>query len=389
MLRRTLLFGLSALPATRAFGLSSEQIPDTEVALPPLEINSADFAQAWDLVSGSDATLVAADQDLPDGYAEGYGNVVFSKREEIDRFFINKTGDDFINFFNGKIAGKAFWAGKRIVGRDARSNFDAYWSNVVRREPITAMHFIAYMSVFINEIEGNLKSRTESYGAKGHPGIAYLFNTVAMTSANGRRWRKKSYNTNKHMLELLNDDLFLSNRKALRYADLLAYTNDEVWKGDAYPRDRFPTSGDISETGIILEGDFFKFRGRGLIQTTWRANYKQLADYSIKNSSASAAVSKFFDAYRGLTPDQICTISTNEEWDNLFNDKDRTILTAAVQIHAKSGKYLPLSSKSSDLNGGAAQVGSLRKMGDGIGGRGYGANLKARVRQICMAMGEP
>lgn len=386
MRRRTFLLGMSLLPISHSFA-QSDSDASLVAAIAPLESNTADFSQSWELVSGDDTILVAADNDIPDGYAESFGNEQFSKFADIASFFQKVTGDDFINFFNSQIAGKGFWAGKRIGGVGVQDNFAAYWKTVLATGPITAMHFIAYMSVFINEIEGNLVSKTEGFGSKGHPGIAYLFDTVAMSSANGRRWRKKSYNANRTLLDLLNDDLFLSSRKDLRFAQDLQQTNDPIWAGDAYPQSTFPTSGDIATTGIILEGDFFKFRGRGLIQTTWRSNYERLAQYVTQNSNASAAVAAFHNRLPGLSPGDMCTVSTNSDWDKLFADPERAVLAAAVRIHAKAGKYLPLAVTSADLNGGS--TGSIRVMGDRIGGGGYGGNLKARVRQICMAIGIP
>lgn len=389
MLRRSLLIGMSLMPICPTVAQDSLGSSNAEDAIAPLELGAADFADAWEFIGGDETVLVAANQDLPSGYAEAFGSIVFSKLSDIDAFFQNQTQNDFINFFNTQVAGKAHWAGKKISGSGVRPNFEAYWTSVLAKGPITATHFLCYMSVFINEIEGNLKSRVEGYGSRGHPGIAYLFDTVAMKSANGRTWRKKSYNQNKSMFQLLNDALFLEGRQGLRFASELANTKDPVWGGDAYPADRFPTAGDLVTTGIILEGDFFKFRGRGLIQTTWRDNYKKLATHVLQNTNASAAVSEFTARHQGRSADQICTASTNQEWNELFADPDKVVLTAAVQIHAKGGKYLPLATEGSVLNADASVSGSIRAMGDRIGGRGYGGNLKARVRQICMAIGRP
>jgi hypothetical protein len=357
---------------------------------PPAETFSADFAQAWELIEGKDIELVAANNDIPSGYAESFGAVYFRNAKEIDKFFTSRVNSDFINFFNSHVAGKADWVGKRIIGNDAPSNFRAYWNAATSNTPVNLVEFISYMSVFINEIGGNLRSRTETFGNAQHPGISYLFDDVIITSPGGRKWRKASYNSrdwNDSLLVSLNNDFFLRGKASDRFYDALRYTSDPAWAGGAYPLMSFPTSSKPSDTGIILGGDFFKFRGRGLIQTTWRTNYRSLAERIISNPNASSATSKFAASWKGLSPNEICTSSSSADWDELFNDPDRVLLTEAVKLHAEAGNYLPLATTSSELNG--RQLGSIVAMGNGIGGGQYGLNLKARVRQICIALGSP
>jgi hypothetical protein len=74
------------------------------------------------------------------------------------------------------------------------------------------------------------------------------------------------------------------------------------------------------------------------------------------------------------------TVSTNADWDALFEDNGRYILCVAVDEHAKAGNYLSLSRDTIAVNGKAA--GSISLMGERIGGRGYGQKLKDRTRQI-------
>ncbi|WP_312403740.1 hypothetical protein [Rhizobium sp.] len=354
----------------------------------PLEIGNADFGQAWELVEGDPTILVAAGDDLPNGYAESFGNRVFKSLHELNAFFEERTGAHFIEFFNTKVAGKAYWAGKKIQGTNVTQNFDVYWRSCIADAPLSLMQFIAYMAVFINEINGNLRSKTETFGSADHPGISYLFDVVTITSPGGRKWRKKSYNTrpgNYTVHQQLNEALFLKERQGLKFAAELSNTTDQVWNGTSYPKNHFPTSGNLEESGIILEADFFKFRGRGLIQTTWRANYLGLAKFILTNPNASNVIRTYAARWQGLTPDLACTVSSSSDWDALFSDPDAVLLKQAVKAHAASGKYLPLSKDSNTLNG--TDRGSLIAMGNGIGGGGYGGNLKSRVRQICIAIG--
>lgn len=357
-------------------------------AVVPFEVGEADFGHTWELVEGDPTILVAAGDDLPDGYAETFGNRLFNSLDELNAFFTDRTGTYFIEFFNAKVAGKGYWAGKKIQGSNVSQNFNAYWQSVIADGPLSLMQFIAYMSVFTNEINGNLRSRTESFGSQDHPGISYLYDIVTITSPGGRKWRKKSYNTgpgNYTVHQQLNEALFLRERQGLKFANELSNTTDQAWNGTAYPKDRFPTSGKIEDSGIIIEADFFKFRGRGLIQTTWRANYRELVKFILANPEASDIIRDYATRWQGLTADQACTVSSASDWDALFADPDAVLLKQAVKLHADSGKYLPLSKDSDALNGTAR--GSLIAMGNGIGGSGYGGNLKSRVRQICMAIG--
>jgi len=43
--------------------------------------------------------------------------------------------------------------------------------------------------------------------------------------------------------------------------------------------------------GFIMEADFYKFRGRGVIQTTGRGDYTVLIKYILQNAAALPALS--------------------------------------------------------------------------------------------------
>src|SRR5271169_1065935 len=74
------------------------------------------------------------------------------------------------------------------------NNFNSFWTTYVSSKQCTLLEYLAYMSVFINECNGNLVSQSERYGSPAHPGIAYLYDHFKITTPNRTFW-KASYNT--------------------------------------------------------------------------------------------------------------------------------------------------------------------------------------------------
>lgn len=160
------------------------------------------------------------------------------------------------------------------------------------------------------------------------------------------------------------------------------------WDGTTFPVKHFSPVIDRAQPGFIEQADFYKFRGRGLIQVTWRANYKNLVKFIQSYTGANPVLARYRQAWMGEDPDIVCTMSSNEDWDTLFLDSELTIACKAIGIHSAScGNYLTLSSDANILTMLAPTPGSIFYMGYRIGGgREYAALFAARVLQMISAL---
>ncbi len=85
-------------------------------------------------------------------------------------------------------------------------------------------------------------------------------------------------------------------------------------------------------------------------------------------------------------PDDIATISTNEDWDDLFQNTDLIIPCAGIRSHNQaSGNYLALSSDLETIIGEGK--GSIFRMGLKISGsRQYASLFQSRVIQVMLTL---
>jgi hypothetical protein len=306
----------------------------------------------------------------------------FHNGDEINQWFTNSTGSGFVDWFNASQAKKGTWAGLMIGGANASERFVQIWDNlgvIYGRDSVNLSEVLVLTSIIINETGGSLTPLSEKVGTAGHPGIAYAFDAIPKL--------KRSYNAAPWTaLASFNDEAFIESHGSKALGDQLQRTQDAVWSGTAYPQDRFPTSTDPATTGFILEADFYKFRGRGLIQTTFRAGYAPIIGFVQTYSGPSEVVGEFRDAWQDMGTDEVANRSCNEDWDKLFQDSGYVVPCVAIHMHNQgAGNYLTVSDERDTLAG--TGPGSAYNAGKRVsGGDAYAAKFKGRVLQLFDAL---
>lgn len=326
-------------------------------------------------------------------FLNSISGVMFNNADEIDHWFVQRSGQDFVSWFNAHAANRLFWGkmGSRAAisidnDSQAHNRFSQLWSNqtinaMFDAGKISLLQFITLQSIVNNETGGRLLPLTEGVGSPGHPGIAYAFDKIAAR-------KKRSYNTlagNKTCFRLFNDVAYNKAFGTLPLAGQLKNTTNTAWAGEVYPQ-TVSTSTNPVLSGYVLEADFFKFRGRGFIQSTGRSNYIKLVEFVMAYTGSSPAMVNMKEKWRAISadPDVMATISTNADWDQLFQKGDSLIAGKAISLHNNAcGNYLKKVTTSSPV----AALDSVFNMGKCISGSvDYATLFRNRVEQILNAL---
>ena len=321
---------------------------------------------------------------LTDSQASAGAGVSFQNGSDVVSFFQSKTGLHYIDWFNQKCAGKQSWAGKQLGNSDAvKAAFLQIWSNIpdiFGGPSINLLQFVGLMSILTNEVGAALQPVSELCGSQG---LAYPFDAIP--------GKKRSYNSTEG--NRLAGDLFFTDEEFWQAHGGLAPANTvrsrpelkAVWNGTSYPATLFPSVIDQNTTAFIQQADFYKFRGRGFIQMTWRCNYVELVKYVQNYSGNHETILQFKSRWAGKDPDTVCTVSTNDDWDTLFQKTDLIVASRAVGLHneAKGNGYLKLATDAATLAVMNDVMGSFYRMGLKIsGGNTYAELFTNRVIQV-------
>jgi hypothetical protein len=291
---------------------------------------------------------VAQGANLPDNMPitqsqiNALNTATFSAAEDIDTWSQHTLGNHFLGWFNANLAGKDSWQGVTLVDTAAnRLGFHAFWNNIddLTGGTATPFQFLCLMGIFSNECRADFIPKSERMGRPGFPGLSYLFDAIPSL--------KRSYNTlpgNKPAFDCFRSAAFNAVHGPKPLGSRLINTTDTRWRVETFPRSDFPTDPTPTVTGYILEADFMKFRGRGFIQTTGRANYLRLIDFVKHYQGANNTLDFFAFQWRNLSPDVVADQSSNDDWDRLFAQSDLIVAAKAIGIHNQScGNYLALS----------------------------------------------
>jgi hypothetical protein len=320
------------------------------VASPASAVTASIFSDTSLLVT---ATLPTFDQQAVAACAA----VKIASAADILNLFGNHSG--FFDWYNatfkniGAVASRYPCADTSLK----QQRFAAFWNQVdviFAKPEISALEFCALMAINLEESNGNLAAAAEEMNGlnRPHPGLAYAFDKIDGL--------KQSYNhaPNRSALSLFEDALFVRSHGTLPGGDAILHRAG----------------------GFVMEADFYKFRGRGIIQTTWRSDYELLIDWILSDeASANATLAALGQRWRSATSglsgqqqlDAIATISTNQDWDLAFAEP--VTLAKGVAIDSKNkANYLTCLGRTAAALGADRQTrGSLLYFAAHINGGSY------------------
>jgi hypothetical protein len=313
----------------------------------------------------------------------------------------------FPDFFNKFNAGKKHWGIKTNGDTHSLRCKDPSLSNsnlkkiftqsnmksVTGKDDFNIYQFLIMSSIMINETGGTFILAT---GEKGS--AEYFFNAKAGTKVsynctppkvNGKYQKNTGCGVlgNKTAYDLFHDPVFMNvPARASMYKP--KNINDTAWSGQKYPSGE-PTGfsnykpGELEKSynalGIIADCDFFKFRGRGVIQLTGRGNYVKFLEYIKNNKSVIAMQPKtltIVNNWGNDSGDTVATKITNRELDTIFEDDACAILV--FKTHSSNAALVKMYSVSNPNE----FIDLAAAYGKAIGGDKYATHFTNRVFEI-------
>jgi len=268
-------------------------------------------------------------EDLTQPFLDSLKSHMVSSTAGINNFFLSRTGRKFPDFFNANVPTMDAWntavhKEKLVPSRPIKilkpAAFDNVW-NLVQQffgiNEIHLIHFLALNSIITNETGGIFEPISEvSRGL----GIKYFMQyNVGPNITAGKLFRLPTY---------------LAAHASLQ-PSVPQNTTDPRWDTKLWPIDA-PTMWNREsyvDNGFIMNADFYKYRGRGFIQTTWRSNYKPIVDWIKTYRGSNSVIARFRDAWAGRNSEEILTTSTTQEWDTLFLRTGGEVAAIAIRIH--------------------------------------------------------
>lgn len=317
-------------------------------------------------------------------------SIEFSSSTEIDDFFKQFDSGGYVGWYNKNHAGKGGFAKqgtKAAVGQiKKKENWTRVWNaieSIYGKKTCNMIEFLTINTIILNETGASFEPKTEGVGNSGNPGISYAFNKISGL--------KQSYNTldgnktNKSAYTLFRDPDYKAAHGTKPFNNLKD-TTDNRWASSQFPvgfsgNPDKETSKNSADNSFISEADFHKFRGRGFIQLTNRTNYMGVIKYIMNYDGTNSKIKSYKQKWSsyGTNYDKIATISSNADWDDLFQNTELVIANASIYVHAKS-KYQIIDPNQNDQN----ILKSVRNVAFKIAGGGakdYADTFQARVYQ--------